>query len=77
VILRYFNVAGADPKCRAGPSTTNATQLIKVAVEATLGLRSKLDIYGADYPTPDGTCIAILSVRIGTRRAICAPTAPQ
>jgi UDP-glucose 4-epimerase len=57
VTLRYFNVAGADPKCRAGQSTKNATQLIKVAVEAALGLRSKLDIYGTDYPTPDGTCI--------------------
>ena len=57
VILRYFNVAGADPKCRTGQSTKNATQLIKVAVEAALGLRSKLDIYGSDYPTPDGTCI--------------------
>jgi UDP-glucose 4-epimerase len=57
VILRYFNVAGADPKCRAGQSTKNATQLIKVAVEAALGLRSKLDIYGSDYPTSDGTCI--------------------
>jgi UDP-glucose 4-epimerase len=57
VILRYFNVAGADPKCRTGQSTKNATQLIKVAVETALGLRSKLDIYGSDYPTPDGTCI--------------------
>jgi UDP-glucose 4-epimerase len=57
VILRYFNVAGADPKCRIGQSTRNATHLIKVAVEAALGLRSKLDIYGSDYPTPDGTCI--------------------
>ena len=57
VILRYFNVAGADPTCRTGQSTKNATHLIKVAVEAALGLRSKLDIYGSDYPTPDGTCI--------------------
>jgi UDP-glucose 4-epimerase len=57
VILRYFNVAGADPRCRTGQSTKNATQLIKVAVEAALGFRSKLDIYGCDYPTPDGTCI--------------------
>jgi UDP-glucose 4-epimerase len=57
VILRYFNVAGADPNCRSGQSTKNATQLIKVAVETALGLRSKLDIYGDDYPTPDGTCI--------------------
>jgi UDP-glucose 4-epimerase len=57
VILRYFNVAGADPKCRTGQSTKNATHLIKVAVETALGLRPKLDIYGSDYPTPDGTCI--------------------
>jgi UDP-glucose 4-epimerase len=57
VILRYFNVAGADPNCRTGQSTKNATQLIKVAVEAALELRAKLDIYGSDYPTPDGTCI--------------------
>jgi UDP-glucose 4-epimerase len=57
VILRYFNVAGADPNCRTGQSTKNATQLIKVAVETALGLRSKLDIYSSDYPTPDGTCI--------------------
>jgi UDP-glucose 4-epimerase len=57
VILRYFNVAGADPNCRTGQSTKNATQLIKVAVETALGLRPKLDIYGSDYPTPDGTCI--------------------
>jgi UDP-glucose 4-epimerase len=57
VILRYFNVAGADPNCRTGQSTKTATQLIKVAVEAALGLRAKLDIYGSDYPTPDGTCI--------------------
>jgi len=57
VILRYFNVAGADPRSRTGQSTKNATQLIKVAVEAALGRRSKLDIYGTDYPTPDGTCI--------------------
>jgi len=57
VILRYFNVAGADPRCRTGQSSKNATQLIKVAVEAALGLRSHLDVYGSDYPTPDGTCI--------------------
>jgi UDP-glucose 4-epimerase len=57
VILRYFNVAGADPSCRTGQSTKNATHLIKVAVEAALGLRPKLEIYGTDYPTLDGTCI--------------------
>ncbi len=57
VILRYFNVAGADPKLRAGQSTPAATHLIKVGVEAVLGLRPRLDVYGTDYPTPDGTCI--------------------
>jgi len=57
VILRYFNVAGADPKGRTGQSTPAATHLIKVGVETALGLRSKLDVYGTDYPTPDGTCI--------------------
>jgi UDP-glucose 4-epimerase len=57
VVLRYFNVAGADPRCRVGQSSKNATHLIKVAVAAALGLRPKIDIYGIDYPTPDGTCI--------------------
>ena len=57
VILRYFNVAGADPKGRTGQSTKAATHLIKVAVEAALGLRPKLDVFGNDYPTPDGTCV--------------------
>jgi UDP-glucose 4-epimerase len=57
VILRYFNVAGADPHGRAGQSTKAATHLIKVAVEAALGLRAKLDVFGDDYPTPDGSCI--------------------
>jgi len=57
VILRYFNVAGADPQGRTGQSTKAATHLIKVAVETVLGLRPKLDVFGNDYPTPDGTCI--------------------
>jgi UDP-glucose 4-epimerase len=57
VILRYFNVAGADPQQRTGQSTPAATHLIKVGVETALGLRGKLDVYGTDYPTPDGTCI--------------------
>jgi UDP-glucose 4-epimerase len=57
VILRYFNVAGADPKLRTGQSTPAATHLIKVGVETALGLRPRLDVYGTDYPTPDGTCI--------------------
>jgi UDP-glucose 4-epimerase len=57
VILRYFNVAGADPQLRTGLSTPGATHLIKVAVEAALGRRDRIDVYGTDYPTPDGTCI--------------------
>jgi UDP-glucose 4-epimerase len=57
VILRYFNVAGADPKLRTGQSTKGATHLIKVAVETALGKRPKMDVFGTDYPTPDGTCI--------------------
>ncbi|MFM7027268.1 MAG: UDP-glucose 4-epimerase GalE [Chakrabartia sp.] len=55
--LRYFNVAGADPHGRSGQSTTGATHLIKVAVEAALGKRSHVSIYGSDYATPDGTGI--------------------
>lgn len=57
VILRYFNVAGADPKGRTGQSTANATHLIKVACQAARGTRKGMDVYGADYPTPDGTCV--------------------
>ncbi len=57
VILRYFNVAGADPQLRTGLSTPGATHLVKVAVEAALGRREQIDVYGTDYPTPDGTCI--------------------
>ena len=57
VILRYFNVAGADPQGRTGQSSAAATHLIKVAAETALGLRPKLEIFGTDYPTADGTCI--------------------
>jgi UDP-glucose 4-epimerase len=57
VILRYFNVAGADPQLRTGQSTKGATHLIKVAVETALGRRAKMDVFGTDYPTPDGTCV--------------------
>jgi NAD dependent epimerase/dehydratase family len=57
VILRYFNVAGADPSLRTGQSTKGATHLIKVAVETALGKRAKMEVFGTDYPTPDGTCI--------------------
>jgi len=57
VILRYFNVAGADAGGRSGQSSRRATHLIKVAAQAALGERAGLDIYGDDYPTPDGTCV--------------------
>lgn len=57
VALRYFNVAGADPKGRSGQSTPNATHLIKVASQAALGKRTGLEVFGTDYPTPDGTCV--------------------
>jgi len=57
VILRYFNVAGADPQARTGQSTKGATHLIKTAVETALGRRNGMSVFGTDYPTPDGTCI--------------------
>jgi len=53
--LRYFNVAGADPQARTGQSTAGATHLIKVAVEAALGKRASVGVFGTDYDTPDGT----------------------
>ena len=56
-VLRYFNVAGADPRGRSGQSTPNATHLIKVAGQAALGKRESLHVFGTDYPTPDGTCV--------------------
>jgi UDP-glucose 4-epimerase len=57
VALRYFNVSGADPEGRSGQSTERATHLIKVSCEAALGERAYLEVFGIDYPTPDGTCI--------------------
>ncbi|MGK2908538.1 MAG: UDP-glucose 4-epimerase GalE [Sphingobium sp.] len=53
--LRYFNVAGADPRARTGQSTAGATHLIKVAVEAALGKREHVGVFGTDFDTPDGT----------------------
>lgn len=55
--LRYFNVAGADPQGRAGQVGKGSTHLIKIAVEAAVGKRDHVAVYGSDYPTPDGTCI--------------------
>jgi UDP-glucose 4-epimerase len=57
VVLRYFNVAGADPLGRIGLATVGATHLFKIAVEAATGQRAKVDVFGTDYPTPDGSCI--------------------
>jgi len=57
VVLRYFNVAGADPQGRVGLATVGATHLLKIAVEAATGQRAKIDVFGTDYPTPDGSCI--------------------
>ncbi len=57
VALRYFNVAGADPQGRVGLATVGATHLLKIAVEAATGQRAKIDVFGTDYPTPDGSCI--------------------
>jgi UDP-glucose 4-epimerase len=57
VVLRYFNVAGADPKGRSGQSSANATHLIKVAAQTALGDRPHIEVFGTDYPTPDGSCL--------------------
>jgi UDP-glucose 4-epimerase len=56
-VLRYFNVAGADPLARIGLATLGATHLLKIAVEAATGQRAKIDVFGTDYPTADGSCI--------------------
>jgi len=56
VVLRYFNVAGADPDGRTGQQGPNTTHLIRTAIEVALGLQSALRIFGVDYPTRDGTC---------------------
>ena len=55
--LRYFNVAGADPEGRTGQMGKGSTHLIKVAVEAAVGKRDHVAVYGSDYPTRDGTCV--------------------
>lgn len=57
VILRYFNVAGADPAGRTGLATIGAGHIMKVACEAALGKRSGLDVFGTDYDTPDGSAV--------------------
>jgi len=57
VVLRYFNVAGADPLGRMGQRSPNATHLIKVSLNAALGIDNKVKVYGNDYDTRDGSCI--------------------
>lgn len=57
VMLRYFNAAGADFGCRIGESHEPETHLIPLAIQAALGKRDRLSVYGNDYDTPDGTCI--------------------
>jgi UDP-glucose 4-epimerase len=57
VILRYFNVAGADPRGRYGQSSTRTSLLVQIAAQVALGIRPFIEVYGDDYPTPDGTCI--------------------
>ncbi|CAO3439877.1 UDP-glucose 4-epimerase GalE [Azospirillum doebereinerae] len=57
VVLRYFNVAGADPDLRSGQSTRVATHLLKIAAQVATGQRDELQVFGDDYPTPDGTCV--------------------
>ncbi|MCD7109054.1 UDP-glucose 4-epimerase GalE [Rhizobium sp. DKSPLA3] len=56
-VLRYFNVAGADPKGRSGQSSKTSTHLIKIACAVALGKRASMSVFGTDYPTPDGTCV--------------------
>ena len=70
VALRYFNVAGADPKGRSGQSTPHATHLIKVACETALGKRPYMEVFGTDYETPTAPASATTS----TSPTSCAPT---
>jgi len=55
--LRYFNAAGADPECEIGEWHDPETHLIPLVLDAALGLRPSIGVFGTDYPTPDGTCV--------------------
>jgi UDP-glucose 4-epimerase len=55
--LRYFNAAGAHPTAGIGEDHSPETHLVPIALEVALGRRKHIDIYGTDYPTPDGTCV--------------------
>jgi len=81
VVLRYFNVAGADPQARIGLATVGATHLLKIAVEAATGQRAKIDVFGTDYRRRTAAVSAISSTsatsprRIARRCPTCAPAA--
>ena len=55
--LRYFNAAGADPAGRLGEDHAPESHLIPLVIDAALGRRPQLSVFGDDYPTPDGTCV--------------------
>ncbi|MDX1594991.1 MAG: NAD-dependent epimerase/dehydratase family protein, partial [Gammaproteobacteria bacterium] len=57
VALRYFNAAGADPEAETGEHHEPETHLIPLVLDAALGKRPEITVFGGDYPTPDGTCI--------------------
>jgi len=57
ISLRYFNAAGADPEKEIGEDHDPETHLIPLVLDTALGLRKRLEIYGTDYDTPDGTCV--------------------
>jgi UDP-arabinose 4-epimerase len=57
VSLRYFNAAGADPDGEIGELHQPETHLVPLVLQAALGERAQIDIYGTDYPTPDGTAV--------------------
>ena len=57
VVFRYFNAAGADPEGQIGEWHIPETHIIPIMLDVALGRRDHVDIYGSDYPTPDGTCI--------------------
>lgn len=57
ISLRYFNAAGADPEAEIGEDHNPESHLIPIVLQTALGIRDHLELYGTDYPTPDGTCI--------------------
>jgi UDP-glucose 4-epimerase len=57
ISLRYFNAAGADPDGEVGEDHNPETHLIPLVLDAALGKRDSVTIFGSDYATPDGTCI--------------------